>query len=50
VDAEGGNVVFGEKIPGDKGNVRRFVAVMQEPVILSQKFGVKSSHTFTQSP
>jgi hypothetical protein len=33
-----------------KGSVRRCVVVMQLPVLLSPKFGAKSSHIFMQSP
>jgi hypothetical protein len=42
-------VVFGQKFPGEKGSVRRFIVVMQQQVILSPKFGAKSWHIFTQS-
>jgi hypothetical protein len=35
---------------GKKGSVRRCVVVTQQPVLLSPKFGAKSSHIFTQSP
>jgi hypothetical protein len=38
------HVVFGEKFTSDKGNVRRCVVVMQQPVLLSLNFGAKSSH------
>jgi hypothetical protein len=31
--------VFGQKFPGEKGSVRRCVIVMQQPVLLSPKFG-----------
>jgi hypothetical protein len=41
-------LLFGKKIPMQKGSVRRFVVVMQQPVLLSQKFGAKSSHILTQ--
>jgi hypothetical protein len=43
-------VVFRQKFPGEKGSVRRFVVVMQKPVLLSPKFHAKVSHIFTQSP
>jgi hypothetical protein len=43
-------VVFGQKFPGEKGSVRQCIAMMLQPVILSPKFGVKSSHIFTQWP
>jgi hypothetical protein len=46
-----GHVVFGKKkIPTEKGHVRWCVVVMQQPVLLSPKFGAKSSHIFTRSP
>jgi hypothetical protein len=38
----------GKKFPGEKGSVLRCV-VMQQPDLLSPKFGAKSSHIFTQS-
>jgi hypothetical protein len=44
------HVFFGKKFPGEKGSVGRCVVVMQQPVLLSSKFGAKSSHIFTQSP
>jgi hypothetical protein len=44
------HVVFGKTFPGGKGSVRRCVVVMQQPIVLSPKFGAKSSHIFTQSP
>jgi hypothetical protein len=43
-------VVSGKQFPGEKGSVRRCVVVMQQPVYLSPKFGVKVSHIFKQSP
>jgi hypothetical protein len=39
-----------KKFPGEKGSVKRCVVVMQQLVFLSPKFGMKSSHIFTQSP
>jgi hypothetical protein len=33
-----------------KGSVRRCVAMMQQPVLLSRKFGTKYSHILTQTP
>jgi hypothetical protein len=39
-----------KKVPGEKGSVKRCVVVMQQPVLLSPKFGAKSSHIFMQSP
>jgi hypothetical protein len=42
------HVVFGQKFPGEKGTVRRCVIVMQQPVLLSPKFGAKPSHIFVQ--
>jgi hypothetical protein len=38
--------VFSQKIPGEKGNVRRCV-VMQQPVLLSPKFGAKCQRKIT---
>jgi hypothetical protein len=40
---------FSSKFPGEKGSVKECVVVMQQPVILSPKFGAKFSHTFRQS-
>jgi hypothetical protein len=45
-----GHAAFGHKFPGEKGSVKRCVVVMQQPVLLSLKFGAKSSHIFKQSP
>jgi hypothetical protein len=42
------HTLFRQKSPGGKGSVRRCVVVMQQPVLLSPKFGAKSSHIFTQ--
>jgi hypothetical protein len=39
------HVVFGQEFSGEKQNV----VVVQQPVLLSPKFGVKSSHIFKQS-
>jgi hypothetical protein len=44
------HVIFCQKIPAEKGGVRRFAVLMQQPYLLSAKFGAKSSHIFTQSP
>jgi hypothetical protein len=38
---------FGQIFPGEKGSVKRSIVVMQQPVLLSPKFGAKSSHIFT---
>jgi hypothetical protein len=35
-----------KKFPCENGSVRRCVVVMQQPVLLSPKFGAKSSHIF----
>jgi hypothetical protein len=43
------HAVFGQKVTGEEGSVR-LVVMMQKPVLLSPKFGAKSSHIFTQSP
>jgi hypothetical protein len=37
-------------VPGEKVRMRRCVVVMQQSVLLSPKFGAKSSHIFTQLP
>jgi hypothetical protein len=44
------HVVFGQTFPCGQGSVRRYVVVMQQPFLLSPKFGAKSLHIFTQSP
>jgi hypothetical protein len=44
------HVVFGQKFPGEKGNVRWHIVMMQQPVLLLPKLRVKSSHIFMQSP
>jgi hypothetical protein len=44
------SLYFGQKLPGVKGSVRRCIVVMQQPVLFSPKFEVKSLHIFTQSP
>jgi hypothetical protein len=44
------HVGFGQKFSDEKGSVRQSVVVMQQPVLLSPKFGVKSSHIFRQTP
>jgi hypothetical protein len=41
---------FGKKFLGGKGSVRWCVVVMQQPVLLSPKFGAKHSHIFMQLP
>jgi hypothetical protein len=48
--ADDSYVVLGKRFHGEKGSVRRWVVVMQLPVLLPPKFGAKSSHIFTQSP
>jgi hypothetical protein len=42
------HVVCGKKIPGEKGNVRQRIVMIQEQVLLLPKFRVVSSHIFTQ--
>jgi hypothetical protein len=37
---------FVKEFPGEKGSVRQFVIMMQQPVLLSPKFGAKFSHIF----
>jgi hypothetical protein len=39
---------FWSKIPSERGSVREYVVVMQQPVLLSPKFGTKSLHIFTR--
>jgi tRNA U34 2-thiouridine synthase MnmA/TrmU len=41
---------FCQRFLGEKQSVKRFVVVMQQPVLLSPKLGAKSSNVFTQSP
>jgi hypothetical protein len=48
--ADNSHIVCGKKYPAAKGNVRQGIVVMKQPVLLSPKFGAKSSHIFTQSP
>jgi hypothetical protein len=51
VGGDDSRVVFGQKfLSGTKGNVKRRLVVMQQPVLLLPKFGTKFSHIFTQSP
>jgi hypothetical protein len=40
---------FGQKLPSEKGSVRRCVVVMQQTDPLSPKFGAKSSNSFMYS-
>jgi hypothetical protein len=40
----------GQKVPSENGSWRQCTVIMQQPVPLSSKFGVKSSHVFMQSP
>jgi hypothetical protein len=44
VGGGGSHVGFGQTFPGEKGNVRRCVVTMQQPLLLSRKFRAKSSH------
>jgi hypothetical protein len=44
---DGIHVIFGQK---GQGSVKSYVVMMQQPVLLSPMFGVKSLHIFTQSP
>jgi hypothetical protein len=39
-------MLFYKKLPDGKGRVGRCVVVMQQPILLSPKFGTKSSHIF----
>jgi hypothetical protein len=50
VGGDDSHVVFGQKFPGEEGSVRRCVDVMQQSVLLSPKFGAKSSHILTGFP
>jgi hypothetical protein len=43
------HIVFSEEFHDEKGSVRRYVVVMQQPVLLSPTFGAKSSQIFTKS-
>jgi hypothetical protein len=38
-----------KKFSAERGSVRRCIAMIQQPVLLSPKFGAKSSHSLTQS-
>jgi hypothetical protein len=38
-----------QKSRGEKGSVKRRVVMLQQQVLLSPKFGMKSSRIFTQS-
>jgi hypothetical protein len=40
------HVIFGKNFSGEKGSVRRCVLVMQGAILLSPKFGEKSSSIF----
>src|SRR5215510_8032819 len=42
--------VFRQKLLGEHGRVRRGVVMVKQPGLFSSKFGVTSSHVFTQSP
>jgi hypothetical protein len=44
------HVVFGQTFPGEEGNVRWRIVMMQQPVLLSPKLRAKSSHIFMQLP
>jgi hypothetical protein len=46
---EDSHVVFSKKFSVVEGSVRLPVVVMQQPVLLSPKFGTKSSHIFIHS-
>jgi hypothetical protein len=49
VSGDDGHVVFDQKFHDEKGSVRQYVVVMQEPVLLSPKFSEQSLHIFMQS-
>jgi hypothetical protein len=38
------HVVFGQKFPAEKGSVRWSIVMIQQPVLLSPEFRVKSFH------
>jgi hypothetical protein len=42
------HVVFGQKFPGERGSVKGYVDVMQQPILLSPKLGPKF-RTFSRS-
>jgi hypothetical protein len=42
--------VFRQKLLGEDGSVRRDGVMVKQPGLFSPKFGVTSSHVFTQSP
>jgi hypothetical protein len=42
--------VSGKKFSGEKGSERQCIVMMQQPVLLLQKFEAKSLHIFMQSP
>jgi hypothetical protein len=44
------HLVFRQKMLGEDGSVRRGVVIVKQPGLFSPKFGVTSSHVFTQSP
>jgi hypothetical protein len=44
------HVVFCPKFSGGKGSVRWCIVVMQQPVLMLPKLGVKFSHVFTLLP
>jgi hypothetical protein len=43
-------VVFGQKFPGEKGNMIYFIVVMQQPVLVSPELTAKSSHSHHKMP
>jgi hypothetical protein len=51
VGGDGSRIVFGKKkIRGEEGIARKCIVVMQQPVLLLPKFGVKYLYIFAQSP
>jgi hypothetical protein len=48
VGGDNSHFVFGQKFLPEKGSVSWCIVVMQQPVLLSPKFGAKSSHIFMQ--
>jgi hypothetical protein len=38
--------IVSQKFPDEKGSMRWYIVIMQQPLILSLKFGAKSLHIF----
>jgi hypothetical protein len=50
VAGDGSHFVFRQKLLGEDGNVRLGVIIVKQTGLFSPKFGVMSSHVFTQLP